>query len=98
MRAGMSLRGCALSCGKSTVGSVGDSSFVGLDIDRCGFSSCIRLVGCLVSEYLAAFDEASLGVLAAVYKIGVVEGKLDCAVDDVVRSLDTKHEAVILVA
>ena len=92
----MSLGRCALSCWK-TVGSVG-SSFIGLDIDDLCLSSGIRLVGRLISEYLAAFDESSLGVLTAVYEIGVVEGKLDCAVDDVVRSLDTKHEAVILVA
>ena len=41
--------------------------------------------------------KTTLGVLATVDEVGVVQGKLDGTVDNVVHSLNTKHERVVLV-
>jgi hypothetical protein len=47
---------------------------------------------------LGTIDQAALGVLATVDKVGVVEGQLNGTVDNVVNSFDTQHEGVVLVA
>ena len=52
----------------------------------------------LAAEELRAVEQAALVVVAAVHEIGVVEGQLGGAVDDVVHRLDAQHEAVVLVA
>jgi hypothetical protein len=64
-----------------------------------------RLVNALVlqsqrrlGENLRAILKAALRVLATVDKVRVVESKLDSTVDNVVNSLNTQHERVVLVA
>jgi hypothetical protein len=52
----------------------------------------------LLGENLGTIDQAALGVLATVDKVGVVEGQLNGTVDNVVNSLNTQHEGVVLVA
>ena len=50
-----------------------------------------RLLG-LATEDLSTIDEATLSVDARVDKVGVVEGELDSAVNDVVHGLNSEHE------
>lgn len=57
-----------------------------------------RLLAVLLGEHLSAVHQASLVVLSAVDEVGVVESQLNTAVDNVVNSLDTQHEGVVLVA
>lgn len=52
----------------------------------------------VLGEDLGTIDQTALGVLATVDKVGVVEGQLNGTVDNVVHSLDTQHERVVLVA
>ena len=54
----------------------------------------LRLV---LGESLGAVNQTPLGVLSAVDEVGVVESQLDSAVDNVVHSLNTEHERVVLV-
>jgi hypothetical protein len=65
---------------------------------------CMRLLNTLVpqskralGEELGTVLETALLVLAAVDKVGVVEGQLNSAVDNVVDSLYSQHERVVLV-
>jgi hypothetical protein len=51
-----------------------------------------------LGENLSTVLETTLRILATVDKVGVVESQLDGAVDNVVHSLDTQHERVVLVA
>lgn len=51
----------------------------------------------LLGEDLSTIDQTTLGVLTAVDEVGVVEGQLNSTVDNVVDSLDTQHEGVVLV-
>src|SRR5690242_4520611 len=63
-------------------------------------SSLILLVQVVLAnllEDLSAVLEAALLVLAAVDKVGVVEGQLNSTVDDGVHGLYTQHERVVLV-
>lgn len=48
-------------------------------------------------ERLGTVDQSPLVVLSTVDEIGIVEGEFSGAVDDVIDSLDTKHERVVLV-
>lgn len=65
---------------------------------------CMRLLNALVpqgkralTEDLSTVLKTTLLVLAAVDEVGVVEGKLNSTVDNVVDSLYTQHERVVLV-
>lgn len=51
----------------------------------------------LLGKDLSTIDEATLSVLSAVDEVRVVEGQLNRTVDNVVNSLNTKHERVVLV-
>jgi uncharacterized protein YoxC len=51
-----------------------------------------------LSKDLRTVLETTLRVLAAVDEVGVVESQLNSAVDDVVHSLNTQHERVVLIA
>lgn len=95
----LALRGCSVAARDllaSVGGAVGgDTSLVGLDIHDLGVTCRVSLVGSLVSEDLVALEQSPLCVLAPIDEIGVVEGELDRAVSQVVRSLDTEHEGAI---
>lgn len=98
MGAGACLRWGPLTGGYlrgSVRGSVGDTRLVGLNINDLSVAGSVSLVSGLVSECVAAFHESSLCVLASVDEVGVVEGKLNGAVQDMVSSLNTKHEGVL---
>jgi hypothetical protein len=82
---------------QSAIGSVGEPGLIRLDIDDFGVAGSVGLVGSLVSEDVDALDKSSLGVLAAINEVGVIESKLNCTVYDVICSLNAKHKAVILV-
>lgn len=75
--------------------SVRDTSLVGLDIHDMRITGSISLVGGLVAEDLGTVHESSLGVLAAVDEVGVVESELNSTVHNVIRSFDTKHERML---
>lgn len=51
----------------------------------------------LLGKDLSTINEAALSVLSAVDEVRVIESQLNSAIDNVVNSLDTKHERVILV-
>lgn len=56
-----------------------------------------RLLRSLLGEDLSPVNQTALSVLSAVDEVRVVESKLDSTVDDVVCSLNTQHEGVVLV-
>lgn len=51
----------------------------------------------VLGENLSTIHQATLIVLAAVDKVGVVQSQLNGTVDDVVDGFDTQHERVVLV-
>lgn len=51
----------------------------------------------LLGKDLSTINEATLSVLSAIDEVRVVEGQLNGTVDNVVNSLNTKHERVVLV-
>lgn len=94
----MGLRGGSLPSRQSTISSVSEPSLVCLNVNDFGITSSVSLVSSLVAEDLATIDKPSFCVLAAVDEIGVVESKLNCTVHNVISSLNTKHERMILVS
>ena len=56
------------------------------------------LLQVLLGKGLGTIHQTTLGVLATVDEVGVVEGQLNGTVDNVVDGLHTQHEGVVLVA
>src|SRR3989440_10536060 len=66
-------------------------SLVGFDVDDLGITSSIRLVSSWVSEQLCSIRKSSLGVLASVDKIGVVQSQFNSPIHNMVHSLYAKR-------
>jgi len=66
--------------------------------ERKTSKSSYLLLSLLCGEDLSTINQTTLGVLATVDEVRVVEGQLNSTVDNVVDSLDTQHEGVVLVA
>jgi hypothetical protein len=93
--AGMSLGRRSLPSRQSAVGSVGsigESRLICLDVNNLGIASDISLVGGFVAEDVVSLEKSSLLILAAVDEIGIVESKLNRTVHNVIRGLNAKHE------
>lgn len=63
-----------------------------------GSGSTVDGVGRFIAEDFETFGETALLVLAPVDKVGIVEGELDGAIENVVCGFDAEHEAMILIA
>jgi hypothetical protein len=92
--AGLGLRGSSLP-GWKFLCAVGKTSLVRLDVNNFGRTSSVGFVGGFVPEDLATVHESSLVILSAVDEIGVVKSELNCTVDNVISSLNTKHKRMI---
>lgn len=68
-----------------------------MTLTRCKQDIIIKLLRLVLGKHLSSVNQSSLRVLTAVNEVGVVQGQLDGTVDDVVDSLDTQHERVVLV-
>lgn len=69
-----------------------------LALGRCSVAGWELRSSSSLLEDLATLDKSPLRVLASIDEIRVVESELNSAVHNVVRSFNTKHEGMVLVA